>query len=213
MIDNISIYEDDIDLDLDEYLRARDLDRNKISSMQWSAALMYVHAHVFKNDPAKLKCEVGKAYNLDAVTKLLDKYLFLCADYGQRVCVEHFCLLSGINKGTISYWSSDQRRTGNKQAKEIYKRLIESSLMSADDLMISRNGVNSIAYRNSVQERYNQYLDKQKDTKVIDTVDLAEKLGISGALGQLALPDGQRQEPEPLTRVKHPFDDFDVMDF
>lgn len=210
-MENISVYDDDIDLYLEEYIETRGLDRNKIPSMQWSAAMMYVHNHVFKNDERRLKNDVGYSYNLDAVTKLLDKYLFLCADYGQRVCVEHFCLLSGISKGTISYWSSDQRRTGNKQAKEIYKRLIESSLMSADDLMISRNGVNSIAYRNSVQERYNQYLDKQKDRKIIDTVELAERLGITK---QLALQDG-KQEPEPLEKVKHPYDDLDIdmMDF
>lgn len=210
MIDDVSVYEDDIDLYLEEYIETRGLDRNKISSIQWSAALMYVNRHVFKNNQRSLKGDTGYSYDLDAVTKLLDKYLFLCADFGQRVCVEHFCLLSGINKGTISYWSSDQRRTGNKRAKEIYKRLIESSLMSADDLMISRTGVNSIAYRNSVQERYNRYIDKQKDTRALDTVGLAEKLGIAE---QLALPDGQRQEPEPLAKVRHPFDDFDLVDF
>lgn len=203
----IDIFEDEIDLYLDEYIESRGLDRNKIPSSQWAAAMMYINAHTFKNgDLLRQRNTINnEPYDLDAVLALLNKYCFLCADYCQRICIDHFCLLSGITRATINYWANDMRRSNDKRAKQVYVTLMENGMMAADDLMVSKSGVNSIAYRNAVQDRYNQYLSKQDNKSVIDTDDLVAKLGIAE---RLALPD-QQQEQE-LSRVRHRWQDAEI---
>lgn len=191
MKNDIDIYEDDIDLYIDEYIESRGLDRNKIPSSQWAACMMFVNQHTFRNgDSLRNTRNRPYEYNLDAVQRLLNKYIFLCSDYCQRVCIEHFCLLSGITRATINYWANDLRRSNDEKAKQIYATLMDHSMMAADDLMISKSGVNSIAYRNAVNERYNAFMAKQEEKTAIDTAALERQLGIDN----LALL------PEPETR-------------
>ena len=206
MDSDVEIFADDIDLYLQEYIRSRELDRNKIPSSQWAAAMMYVNAHTFRNgDILRTTRNRPYEYNLDAVSKLLDKYIFMCADYCQRVCIEHFCLLSGMTRSTINYWANGLRRSGDSQARKIVTKLIEHSMMSADDLMLTKSGVNSIAYRNATQERYSQYMSKQTDQTAIDMTDLGTRLGIGGT-DIKELPDKQ-QEP-----IKHEFLELDLIE-
>lgn len=213
-MENISVYEDEIDVYIDEYIQSRGIeDDKKISSSMWAACLMFVHAHVFKNDKdaLKIKGAAGNAYDLDKVDALVDKYVYLCSNFNQRISLDHFSLLSGITRATMSYWTNSARRTKDDKARQIIAKLMDYSMMAADDLLLTKSGVNSIAYRNATETRYNNYLLKKDAKKTINTADLAERLGITE---QLALPDKQ-PEPEPLARVKHPYDDcdFDMMDF
>lgn len=72
---------------------------------------------------------------------------------------------------------------------DIYNRLISNTVSAADDLMLSKHGVNSIAYRNMISERFS--------TKTIESVpvlgvsDLAKQLGISKELA--SLPDKESE--------------------
>ena len=191
MENQIDVFEDDIDVYLQEYIDSREIqDPRKITSSMWAAAMMFINAHVFKNRDILRQTHTynNNPYDLDKVLRLLDKYIFLCNDHNQRICVEHFCLLSGITKATISYWTNDLRRSGDKKAKQIVTKLMEHSLMAADDLMVSKTGVNSIAYANNIRDRYSTFMEKQKDSKAIDMADVAEQLGITRQLTALSAP-------------------------
>ena len=68
---------------------------------------------------------------------------------------------------------------------DIYNRLVSNTVSAADDLMLSKHGVNSIAYRNMIQERYNSRI--QDAIPVLEMGSLADQLGISKELA--SLPD------------------------
>ena len=53
-------------------------------------------------------------------------------------------------------------------------------MTAADDLMLTKHGVNSIAYRNIVSERYQKQTKAQNN--LLDSSDLALQLGISDQL-------------------------------
>ena len=189
MDEKVEIYDSSIDYYLQEYIETRGLDRNKIPSSQWAAAMRYINSHVFTggNSLRQRNTINNEPYDMAEVEKLLDKYIFLCMDHCQRICVEHFCLLSGLTKATISYWANDIRRADDPRAKRIYKTLLENSVMAADDLALSKSGVNSIAYANRVHDNYDAFMSKQESVTALDVVDLAEKLGITDKIR--ALPD------------------------
>lgn len=216
MDEKVEIYDSSIDYYLQEYIESRNLDRNKIPSSQWAAAMKYIHDHVFTDDKMLRQKNTinNEPYNMDAVEKLLSKYCFLCMDFCQRICVEHFCLLSGLTKATISYWANDVRRANDPRAKRIYKTLLENSVMAADDLALSKSGVNSIAYANRVHDNYDAFMSKQESVTALDMYDLADCLGVSDKLQ--ALPDKGKPAGELLETdtEKYPWmampDDIDL---
>ena len=154
--------------------------------------MQYVGNKVFKNRDDLLRepnTWNNCPYNLDKVLALVKKYIFMCNDHNQRICVEHFSMLSGIHKSTISLWANELRRSGDKKAKQIYMMLMDGSMQAADDLMISRTSVTSIAYRNATKERYDAVMNKAEENNVLDMDDLAVALGISDRLKNNTLPD------------------------
>ena len=215
--EGLEIYQDDIDLYLQEYIDSRGLDRNKIPSTQWAAALMFVNAHTFRRDKSSLLRSNGHTpyeYDLFAVSRLIDRYIYLCMDYNQRVCIAHFCYLSGIDDNTVYNWRSDNRRVfiyniGSDSSAididlmssgvvdssmmdsaklticpmDLYKKLIQNTIVSADDLVLSKAGVNSIAYRNAVMERYSSRA--AENVQALDVGSIADQLGITGDVALL----------------------------
>jgi len=202
-MDNVEVYEDDIDLALSEYLEIAGItDKSKITSSSWCAAMIYIGNRLFKNGEVLRQSATwnNEPYDLDKVSALADKYIFLCSHYNQRVCVAHFCSLSGVDSATIYQWGTEARRAGDKRAKAILEKLIEAALVSADDLMLSKSGVNSIAYRNAVNERY---ANREQKTEIKPELSsLASRLGITGQ--QKALPEPE-QGPEQI-EVKKPWE-------
>jgi len=197
---DIEIYADDIDLALAEYVETRNIeDERKMTSSMWAACMQFIGNKVFKNRDDLLRepnTWNNCPYNLDKVLALVNKYIFLCNDHNQRVCVEHFSMLSGIHKSTISLWANDLRRSGDKKAKQIYLILMDGSMQAADDLMVSKTGVNTIAYRNATKERYDAVMSKQAESNILDMDFLADRLGISDKLQ--ALPDKGKPAGELL---------------
>ncbi len=192
MEEKMQIYTDDIDYFIQEYLESRNIPRDKVTSSQWAAALTYVNQRVFAGgDLLRDKQAINnEPYRIDEISRLVDLYCFLCRDYGQRISVAHFSLLTGVSKQSISTWSNSIRRPHDKKAKEIYAKLIEAEMISADDLMLSKSGVNSIAYRNATEQRYNAFKAKQQERATLDMDSLAVALGISDKLkNSNALPD------------------------
>lgn len=191
MEDDVKIYADDIDLALAEYVETRNIeDERKMTSSMWAACMQYIGDRVFKNKADLLRQKNtwnNEPYDLSRVLALVKKYIFMCNDHNQRICVEHFSMLSGIHKSTISLWANELRRSGDKKAKQIYMMLMDGSMQAADDLMISRTSVTSIAYRNATKERYDAVMNKAEENNVLDMDSLADRLGVSDKLQ--ALPD------------------------
>lgn len=207
---DIDIYADDIDLYLSEFLDMMGIDRQKISSMQWAAALRYICNHTFKRDNSCLLARssglaCANDYNIIAVNALCDRYIDMCYTYGQRICVEHFSFLSGIAIQTLYQWSNDNRVVyvysdidskdvlsssvvdGKRltiRRNDIYKKLVQNTIIAADDLVLSKAGVNSIAYRNAVQERYASRAADQ--VQALDVGSIADQLGIASDVALLS---------------------------
>ena len=205
-VQDISIYDDDIDMYLAEFLDSMQIDRAKINSMQWAAALRYIYRHTFKLDPSSIlhpAAHGGYEYDILAVNALCDRYIDMCYTYAQRVCVEHFSFLSGISLQTIYTWAKDSRaiyiydpvssslkglgvRSSEKLTltrADIYKKLVQNAMISADDLVLAKSGVNSIAYRNAVQERYSSRA--AESVQALDVGSVADQLGISADVALL----------------------------
>lgn len=212
-LDLMTVIEDYIE----EFIEEKNIDRKKFSSMQWAACLMYIYRHLFKNNPVLLFTSSKNmySYNIFKVNKVLDVYIYLCFTYNHRICIEHFCFLTGINRQTIYNWKldnktiylsdssntsinniygsckdsdskylySDVNGSGEKATlrhSDIYYKLINNTMVAADDLMLTKHGVNSIAYRNIVSERYQKQTKAQNN--LLDSSDLALQLGISDQL-------------------------------
>lgn len=200
--EGLEIYHDDIDLYIQEYIASRGLDRNKIPSTQWAAALMYVNACTFRRDNSCLldrSPQNTDQYNIIAVMALCDRYIYLCMDYNQRVCLEHFSFLSGIAIQTLYEWRYDSKpiyiydpekgvvrdsRQLTVRRSDVYKKLIQNTIIAADDLVLSKAGVNSIAYRNAVQERYASRAADQ--VQALDVGSIADQLGIASDVALLS---------------------------
>ena len=187
---DIEIYADDIDLALAEYVETRNIeDERKMTSSMWAACMQFIGDRLFKNgNLLRGKNQWNNnPYDLDKVLALVDKYSFLCRDHNQRICQAHFCLLSGVDRTTINLWANELRRSGDPRAKKIYETLMENGMTAAEDIALSKSGINSIAYANNYREKYNEYKGKQKDNSVLNMDSLAVRLGISADLQ--ALPD------------------------
>ena len=286
----------DLLIELEEYIKEfledKEIEKNKFTSMQWAACLMYLYRHTFRVNP-KYLFRTDRAskdiynYDLFKVNKVLDIYLYLCYVYSFRICIDHFSFFTGINTDTINRWryvsktyyidsdsdlcinrvnissididnidnvdmsnidmssnnniysnrdtyrdnidnvdlssvysSSNSSSVNNSDIDnnyvssnninigcanissnvstglldsvkvtirpvDIYNRLVSNTVSAADDLMLSKHGVNSIAYRNMINERYSNKI--QENIPVLETADLAKQLGISKELA--SLPD------------------------
>jgi hypothetical protein len=95
---------------------------------------------------------------------------------------------SGDSKEGISGIGGNRDRLTISRA-DIFKKLVENTMVSADDIMLSKSGVNSIAYRNAVQERYNSR--RQDQQKTYDAGNIALQLGITDKLASLPDHDGK----------------------
>ena len=262
----------DLLIELEEYIKEfledKEIEKNKFTSMQWAACLMYLYRHTFRVNPRYLfrtNRNSKDLYNYDLfkVNKVLDIYLYLCYIYSFRICIDHFCYFTGINTETMYRWKYDNRtlyidtdsdlctnresisninidntsdiyQSSNSsidnitisnvdsssvnsscnvygsnidmntvnlssniytgvvdnieltiKPSNIYNRLVKNTITAADDIMLSKHGVNSIAYRNMINERYSNKI--QENIPVLETADLAKQLGISKELA--SLPD------------------------
>lgn len=209
--DDSIIYKDDIELYLNEYCISRNIeDPRKIPAPQWSACLIYIYNHCIKNTGVLFSRADPKLYDSRRVNSLCNRYIYLCYDYNQRISIEQFCFLSGIDLQTIYDWKNktsrryiyinnngeeiggdvaqhlkpeEFRRVATPALSGIYEKLVYNAINISDDLVLSRPGVNSIAYANRVRERYNT--PTAPEAARISSGELAEALGIGEQLALL----------------------------
>lgn len=214
--DVIEIYADDIELYLSEYCQSRGIeDPYNMKSTQWAAALQMIGNRLFKPNRQMLTIPEHKdTLDLAIVDRLIDKYILLCYDHNQRISIQHFCFLSGIDKSTIYQWLENntmqyiyialdgsivRSRKAIQSGKykdcvtiksiDLYQKLVNNAIEIADDILLTKSGVNSIAYRNAVQERYNTR--RQDQQKSYDAGNIALQLGITDKLASLPDHDGK----------------------
>lgn len=162
------VFDDDIELYLDMFCTDNKIkDKYDILPGQWNAALKYINIKLFKLRPELLTIPhtVSNSYDLDAVNKVLDRYIYLCYLHNQEISISGFSYLTGITRDTIHSWGNGNTRQyiyrdmqGNiirdialsnlkegeytrelsSTASDIYKKLVENNEESLVALMKDR---------------------------------------------------------------------------
>ena len=114
--EDIEIYDDDIDLYLEQFREEQNIDDyREISQNVWNAALMYVQKHVFPDrsilkstkltpDIACIPTTFG-AYDYDKLNAICDRYIYLCGLYDKLVMPMGFSYLTGVGVDNIYSWA------------------------------------------------------------------------------------------------------------
>lgn len=214
-VNNVDVFGDDLDYYLQEYCDTRGIeDIYNIPDQQWTAALMYICQHTFKIDNSSLKVpgNINNAYDLNAVSILADRYIYMCFDHNQKISISGFCCLSGIDIASIYSWKDGNARAyiyydlqGNRlddymirslsrdqyikkptsSGMEIYKKLLNFEEQSLQDRLTDRrrNPMHTLPLWNSFQAKQ----QARQEKPVYDVSDVARQLGIADQIA--ALPD------------------------
>ena len=132
-IDNIEIYENDIDLYLNLFCENNGIQNMRQESQSvWNSCLRYIYNNVFKNTD-KLKSKdirhidnnsipsTFNAYNYNTVLYVLDIYIYnLCFKYDKEISIIGFSTLTGIDTDTINEW---KHKEPGSLSSVVYKKL------------------------------------------------------------------------------------------
>ena len=131
------VYENDIDLWLDQFKQEQNIDDFKTAPQSvWNGALKYVHRHLIKPNPGILRqrktTTAGgsfipsnyNAYDYDIVLQVLDYYIYLCQIYSKEISIVGFSNLTGIDTDTINEWGNENIKLSSTSAV-IYKKLVK----------------------------------------------------------------------------------------
>lgn len=134
-MDNIEIYENDIDLYLHQFMIDNDIqDLRAASQSVWNACLMYICRHVFRGTDKLKSNELHEqsgftglstfgAYDYEQVNRVCDYYIFLCTLYDKEISQIGFSNLTGIALDTLNQWGNENIKS-SKTSAEIYKKLV-----------------------------------------------------------------------------------------
>ena len=135
-IDNIDIYENDIDLYLHEFMLDNDIqDLRAASQSVWNACLMYICRHVFRGTDKLKSKELHEqegftglstfgAYDYEQVNRVCDYYIFLCTLYDKEISIIGFSNLTGICSDTLNEWGNERIKS-SKTSTAVYKKLVK----------------------------------------------------------------------------------------
>lgn len=151
-IDNIEVYESDIDLYIKLFCEENNISCiNDISQSVYNAMLRYVYKHCFMGtDKLKSKRLYStsdriksnyNAYDIDICYSLCDHYIYLCQLYDKEISIVGYSTLTGIEQNTIYSWGKeDQRKTLSSKSCDIYKKLVSMRENSLSDKLSSGKG-------------------------------------------------------------------------
>lgn len=159
-LETVEVFENDIDLYLNQYCERRQIeDMTKESQSIWNAALMYIRRYVFP-DVKMLKLShnipgnsiMSSNYNIydyDLVDEICNYYIYICMENDKEVSIIGFSNLTGIPYKTIYEWGYETRRLSQK-GSEIYQKLTEYNEESLSNKLASgkANPVGVIAILN-----------------------------------------------------------------
>lgn len=137
-IDNIEVYENDIENYLAEFCDNLQIeDMTKETQNRWNAALLYINKYVFKGKGLLYTNDrLYNRYDISKVSTLCDIYINLCYIYDKEVSIMGFSKLSGIDTDTINSWGNNEHQS-SFESSVIHKKLSKEREESLSGMLIS----------------------------------------------------------------------------
>lgn len=191
------VYENEILLYLDEYIRQHDIkDMRKEPQSRWNAMLIYIGKHCFYGPlkyklKSKTKIDNGSIlnhgnmttcgrYDLNLINRICDIYIYLCYEYEKEISLLGFSKLTGLTNDTLWNWGNENTRA-NSSASEIYKKLTQEREESLSNKLVSNRG-NSLGLLGVLNRHYGWNMGQPKQNltqqKQRDTAQIAADYGI-----------------------------------
>lgn len=198
-INNVDIYENDIDLYLHDFIEVNNIpDLRTASQSVWNACLIYICRYVFKGtDKLKSKqmSQNGEftgltnynSYDYELINRLCDYYIYLCTLYDKEISQIGFGNLTGINPDTFWDWGNERNKL-SKAGCEIYKKLVKFREESLSNKLATgnKNPVGILAILNRHYQWNLPGVSREQGTQRALTADQLPKLGQTSPA---ALPD------------------------
>ena len=198
-IDNIDIYENDIDLYLHEFMLDNNIqDLRAASQSVWNACLMYICRHVFRGTDKLKSKELHEqegftglytfgAYDYEQVNRVCAYYIFLCTLYDKEVSIIGFSNLTGICSDTLNEWGNERIKS-SKTSTAVYKKLVKFREESLSNKLATgnKNPVGILAILNRHYQWNLPGVSREQGTQRALTADQLPKLGQTSPA---ALPD------------------------
>lgn len=155
-IDSIELYENDIEMLIDEFKDTYQIDNiQTMPQNTWNALLKYIYKHTFKLDNSILK-DNSNNYNIEMCMYVCELYVQYCSLYDKEVSILGYSNLTGISETMIYEWGSSNNIYNNGKRKlssrglEIYKMLSSSREESLKNMLINgkRNPVGILGILN-----------------------------------------------------------------
>ena len=189
-VDNIEIYENDIDLYLHEFMLDNDIqDLRAASQSVWNACLMYICRHVFRGTDKLKSKELHEqegftglstfgAYDYEQVNRVCDYYIFLCTLYDKEVSIIGFSNLTGICSDTLNEWGNERIKS-SKTSTAVYKKLVKFREESLSNKLATgnKNPVGILAILNRHYQWNLPGVSREQGTQRALTADQLPKLG------------------------------------
>ena len=205
-IDNMEIFNNDIELYLKLYCEENEIQNMKQESQSvWNSCLRYIYKKVFyKTDLLKSKSlrhidnnsipSTFNAYNINTVLYVLDIYIYdLCFKYDKEISIIGFSTLTGIDTTVIFDWG----REAGSLSSLIYQKLHSYREESLSNKLATgnKNPVGILAILNRHYSWNLPGVSKETDKKHALTVDQLPKLGqIDGKTQDIATIEQQPQD-------------------
>ena len=198
-INNVDIYENDIDLYLHEFMLDNDIqDLRAASQSVWNACLMYICRHVFRGTDKLKSKELHEqegftglstfgAYDYEQVNRVCDYYIFLCTLYDKEISIIGFSNLTGICSDTLNEWGNERIKS-SKTSTAVYKKLVKFREESLSNKLATgnKNPVGILAILNRHYSWNLPGVSREQGTQRALTADQLPKLGQTSPV---ALPD------------------------
>lgn len=189
-INNVDIYENDIDLYLHEFMLDNDIqDLRAASQSVWNACLMYICRHVFRGTDKLKSKELHEqegftglstfgAYDYEQVNRVCDYYIFLCTLYDKEVSIIGFSNLTGICSDTLNEWGNERIKS-SKTSTAVYKKLVKFREESLSNKLATgnKNPVGILAILNRHYQWNLPGVSREHGTQRALTADQLPKLG------------------------------------
>ena len=136
-INNIDIYENDIDFYLKDFCEKQNIqDLRAMSQSVWNACLMYIQRNVFpdrnilkqkeniytENNIAPSNCN---AYNYELLNNICDYYIYITYLYDKECSIRGFSKLVNIHYSVFEEWGNNYTNSNRSSSSslDIYKKL------------------------------------------------------------------------------------------
>lgn len=191
-INNIEIYENDIDFYLKEFCAKQNIeDLRAMSQSVWNACLMYIQRNVFpdrnllkqkeniytENNIAPSNCN---AYNYDLLNNICDYYIYITYLYDKECSIRGFSKLVNIHYSVFEEWGNNYTNSNRlgSSSLDIYKKLSSEREQSLVAKLVSMKHPTAMAIILNKDYGYNlPGVSRETDKKQALSVDQLPKLG------------------------------------